>query len=52
MRGYWGHEPGDATLAHALVILEDEASADAMAEGVEAAIPSASLRIVRVLAEA
>jgi hypothetical protein len=32
--------------------LEDQTSAQRMAEGVKAAIPSASLRIVRVLAEA
>ena len=52
VRGYWGQEPDSTTAAHAVVILEDEASARAMAEGVRAAIPSASLRIVEVLAEA
>jgi hypothetical protein len=52
VRGYWGQEIGDATYAHALVILEDEASAQTMASGVRAAIPSAELRVVRVLAGA
>jgi hypothetical protein len=52
IRGYWGQEVGDVASAHAVVLLEDEASADTMAEGVLAAIPSASLRIVEVLAEA
>jgi len=52
LHGYWGQEPDDATSAHAVVILEDEKSAFEMAEGVKAAIPSASLRVVRVLAEA
>lgn len=52
IRGYWGQEVGDVSSAHAVVLLEDEASAQLMAEGVRAAIPSASLRIVRVLAEA
>jgi hypothetical protein len=52
VRGYWGQEVGDAASAHAVVLFEDEASASMMAEGVRAAIPSASLRIVRVLAEA
>ncbi len=52
VRGYWGQEPGSVASAHAVVILEDERSAYEMAQGVKAAIPSASLRIVRVLAEA
>jgi hypothetical protein len=52
IRGYWGQEVGDVASAHAVVLLEDETSAHTMAEGVRAAIPSASLRIVRVLAEA
>jgi hypothetical protein len=52
VRGYWGQEPDAVTSAHAVVILEDEGSAHAMAEGVMAAIPTASLRIVRVMAEA
>lgn len=52
VRGYWGQEPDALTSAHAVVLLEDEASAQTMAEGVKAAIPSASLRILRVLAEA
>jgi hypothetical protein len=52
IRGYWGQEPDDVTLAHAVVILEGEAQAQAMAEGVTAAISSAQLRVVRVLADA
>lgn len=52
VHGYWGQEPDAVTSAHAVVILEDQTSAQRMAEGVKAAIPSASLRIVRVLAEA
>jgi len=52
VHGYWGHEPGAVTSAHAVVIFEDHSSAQRMAEGVKAAIPSASLRIVCVLAEA
>jgi hypothetical protein len=52
VRGYWGHEPDSAALAHAVVILEDERSAVEMAEGVKIAIPSASLRIVHILADA
>ena len=52
VHGYWGQEPDAVASAHAVVILEDQASAQTMAEGVKAAIPSASLRIVRVLAEA
>ena len=52
VRAYWGQEVGDVEYAHALVVLDDEASAQAMAEGVRAAIPSATLRVVRVLADA
>ena len=52
LRGYWGQEADDVEHAHAMVILEDEESAQAMAEGVRAAIPSATLRIVEVLANA
>lgn len=52
VRGYWGQETDDATFAHALVILDDETSAQAMAQGVKGAIPSAELRVVRVLADA
>jgi hypothetical protein len=52
IRGYWGQERDSMALAHAVVILEDESSAVEMANGVKAAIPSASLRIVRVLADA
>lgn len=52
VRGYWGQEPDDVTLAHAVVILEDEAQAQTMAEGVRAAISSAQLRVIRVLTDA
>lgn len=52
VRGFWGQEPDDVASAHAVVILEDEAAAQTMAEGVRAAIPSATLRIVCVLADA
>ena len=52
VHGYWGQESRDLTLAHAVVILEDEAQAQTMAEGVTAAISSAQLRVVRVLAAA
>ena len=52
IRGYWGQERDSKALAHAVVILEDESSAVEMAKGVRAAIPSASLRIVQVLADA
>lgn len=52
VRGYWGQEPGDAGTAHAIVVFDDEDTARRMAEGVEAAIPSASVRIIRVLADA
>ena len=52
VRGYWGQEPDAWASAHAVVILEDEASARQMAQGIKGAIPSASLRVVRILAEA
>jgi hypothetical protein len=52
VRGYWGQEPGTASSAQAVVVLEDETAARAMADGVIAAIPSASVRVIRVLAEA
>ncbi len=52
VRGYWGQDPDSATAAHAVVILEDEASARTMADGIKAAIPSALLHVVRVMAEA
>jgi hypothetical protein len=51
-RGYWGQETDDDTYAHAVVILDDEASARMMAEGVRSAIPSAELRVLHVLADA
>lgn len=52
VRGYWGQEPDATSSAHAVVVLEDRASAEEMARGVRAAIPSATIRVVRVLAEA
>ena len=52
VRGYWGQAPDDVSSAHAVVLLQDEGSARAMAEGVRSAIPSASVRVIRVLAEA
>ena len=52
VRGYWGQEAGDVATAHAVVFLADVASARMMAEGVKAAIPSAAIRIERILAEA
>lgn len=52
VRGYWGQEVDNVALAHAVVLLDDEASAEKMAEGVKAAIPSATLRVVRILADA
>jgi hypothetical protein len=52
VRGYWGQEVDDVEHAHAMVILEDKASAETMAAGVRAAIPSATLRVLEVLADA
>ena len=52
VRGYWGQGPSDAAEAHAFVVLENEASADALARAVAEAIPSASLVVFRVLATA
>ncbi|WP_157575054.1 hypothetical protein [Jiangella muralis] len=52
VRGYWGQAPDDAGRAHAIVVLDDEVAARSMAAGVTAAIPSASIRIIRVLADA
>jgi hypothetical protein len=52
LRGYWGQEEGNTEFAYAVVLFEDEATANMMAEGIRDAIPSAPLRIVRVLAEA
>jgi hypothetical protein len=51
VRGYLGQEANDVAFAHSLVILDDEASARTMAEGVKAAIPSATIRVVQVLTE-
>lgn len=52
VRGYWGQEPDSTSSAHAVILLEDRTSADRLADGVRAAIPAASVRVVRVLAEA
>ena len=52
VHGYWGREPGSPSSAHAIVVFEDEATACALADGIRAAIPDATLRIVEVLAEA
>jgi len=52
VRGYWGQEKHDVDTAHAVVILDDEAHAQTMADGVKAAIPSAQLSVVEILAEA
>ena len=52
VRGYWGQEVHNVAFAHAVVLLEDEASAQTMADGIKAAIPAAALNVVRVLAEA
>ena len=52
VHGYWGREPGSPTSAHAIVVFEDEATACALADGIRAALPDATLRIVEVLAEA
>ena len=52
VRGYWGQEPDTVGSAQAVVVLEDEDSARAMAEGISAAIPAATVRVIRVLAEA
>ncbi|HST82861.1 MAG TPA: hypothetical protein VLL08_14095 [Kineosporiaceae bacterium] len=52
VRGYWGQEPNDTTLAHAFVVFDDLTAAEAMAQGVRAAIPSANLSILRILASA
>jgi hypothetical protein len=51
-RGYWGQEPDTVGSANAVVVLEDEDSARAMAEGISAAIPAATVRVIRVLTEA
>lgn len=52
VRGYWGQEVESTSHAHAVVVLEDEPSAQALAAGVLAAIPSAELQVVQVLADA
>lgn len=52
VRGLWGQERDDATAAHAVIMLKDEESANAMATGVRSAIPTASLQIIKILAEA
>ena len=50
--GFWGQDPDDAAVAHAVVVLADEESARAMEGGVRSAIPGASLRVIKILAEA
>ena len=52
VRGFWGQAPDDVTAAHAVVVLDDEESAHAMARDVRSSIPAASLQVVRILAEA
>jgi hypothetical protein len=52
VRGYWGQETNHLDTAHAVTIFDDEAHAQAMSDGVRAAIPSAQLCVVEVLAEA
>ena len=52
VRAFWGQAPGSDSEAHAVVVLQDEASARSMADGITAAIPSASVQVVQVLAEA
>ncbi|MGH8976706.1 MAG: hypothetical protein ACRDV7_01430 [Acidimicrobiia bacterium] len=52
VRGYWGQEPGDPHLAHSFLIFETLAAARGMADAVRAAIPSASVRVIAVLADA
>jgi quinol monooxygenase YgiN len=52
VRGYWGQDPHNLDAAHAVAIFDDQAHAQAMADGVTAAIASAQLHVVEVLAEA
>ena len=52
VHGYWGREPGSPTSGHAVIVFEDEATARTMADGIRAAIPDATLRVIEVLAEA
>ena len=52
VRGSWGQESGEPALAYSFVVVDDEVSAVGMAEGVRAAIPTASVRVIRVLADA
>jgi hypothetical protein len=52
VQGFWGQEPSDVTRAHAFVVLQDEASANAMARAVREAIPAASVTVLKVLATA
>jgi hypothetical protein len=50
--GFWGQDVGDAKVAHAFVVLTDEASATSMADGVRVAIPAAQVFVQRILAHA
>ena len=52
VRALWGQAPDSQGEAHAVVVLRDEASAQSMADGIRSAIPSASVQVLRVLAEA
>lgn len=52
VRGFWGQDPEALASAHAVIVLDDENSAQMMAEGVRSAIPAASLNVIRILAEA
>jgi hypothetical protein len=52
VRGYWGQVPGNGASATAFVVFETQSAADAMASGVRAAIPAASLDVIAVLADA
>lgn len=52
VRGFWGQSPDDPSAAHAVIVLDHEESARAMAEGVRSAIPAASLQVIRILTEA
>lgn len=52
VRGFWGQAPEAITAAHAVIVLDDEKSAHAMARNVRSSIPAASLHVIRILAEA
>ena len=52
VHGYWGQSPDDVSTAHAVVLFREDDQARSMADGIRAAIPSASLSVVQVLQEA